>query len=246
MDDIQARLFLRACELLSLDFVRPVFGDLGVGIRMEESLRGLIRDVLLGRFDSSLAVGPYNHGSVEVDAGKVASTGFDVVASTLGSVVRDHFEYWFLYIYRTDGNPWEIYESFFSAWASRARQGAFDAIALIPDGVAVAQAFKEATTTADIRELVHRTRGEPLSSWDRRLFERRGLFSIPSNSDYFPFGDEISLCVRMTRFQQFFRRLISALQERDYKAIETAVAARLTDDPGSFVMISSLPKLQVP
>ena len=52
IDDLHARRWGSATELLSLDFVRPFYEHLGVEIYFEETLRGVLRDVLMQRFDT--------------------------------------------------------------------------------------------------------------------------------------------------------------------------------------------------
>lgn len=239
---IEARRWLFATELLSLDFVRPVYGDLGLGVRFEESLRGILRDAFLGIYEPSSA--PVAAGSPDC---VIAAHHKNVVpalakfGSVFGREQLERIHYWVHYVHGRDENPWEPYEDYLSNWGRVVRREGRDTIGLSADSNMIARDLKAATSAADIESLLRARRSAVLSDWDRPLFEKRGLLDIPAGSDYFPFVDEICLSVRMHRFQNYFCHLVPVLAPGDCDAIENAVLSASAAGR-VFARISELPR----
>lgn len=218
---IEASRYTWALKLLSLDCIRPLYQDLGVGIRFEETLRGLARDALLGTFDGRLV--PLENGSterVELAYQRNIVPALEALGRAIGEIEQRRLHYWVLYVWRTDGNPWRPYLELLSGWASTIRRGHRDSIGLSVDVEAVAIELRDTITTQDIEPLIQKSLSLPLSRWDRRLFEQRGLAEISPGSDFVPFADEIALTIRMKRFHRYLHRFVSLLKPDEIEAIE--------------------------
>lgn len=245
-DYFEARQWFIGAELLSLDFVRPVYGYLGVRVDFEESLRGIVRDALLGRYDERSA--PLRARSPEetvIGYEKNILPALGGLAAAFGEDQLARLRYWVLYIRETDDNPWSAYEGFLSRWASKVRRGEGDAVGFLRDATTIARELKAATAIEDVTGLLGSLRKEPLSVWDRPLFESRGLLDIPAGSDYFPFVDEICLCVRMNRFQEFFKHFAPSLSKGERDSLESVASRTAANERQVFTKINDLPGMVI-
>lgn len=239
MDEyLEARRWQSALELLSLDFVRSVFEELGVDIRFEETLRGLVRDGLLGRFDQqTIPLVAQSPAQVILAHEQNLVPALDALGASLGKIQQIKLRHWVLYVHDSDHNPWVPYHETLSTWAQRIRRKQKDTIGLCGDVQKIALELREATNSKDIEDRLRMARSRQLSAWDQRLFAQRGLLELPPDSDYFPFVDEIELTVRMKRFQHYFGQMASGLSSHDRKAIEAAVRSVANES----VEINNLP-----
>ena len=226
VDYAEAYNWVYGFELLSLDFVRPVYSHLGVGVPAEECLRTMLREAIAGKY----AGGPPSAAPAWGDGVEVAYPAHVVpclanLSSTLGAEAVQRLRYWIRYVHGCDDNPYARYHSFLSSWSSAVRRTGRDELLLSCDAMAVANRLPQVTGNDDIKAILEQAKLNPLSDWDRVLFDQCGLSEIPAGSDYFPYIDGICVTVSMNRFQPFFLEFCSGLGDRDRQAIEDAVAA---------------------
>lgn len=219
--------WLSSLELLSLDFIDPVFSDLGVGVSRVETLRGIVRDTLRGRLhDRELN----RAGSPE----QIASFYSVHVPAMLGVVERAldtdasaSLGYWVSYVACTeDDNPWCSYQNMFESWASVLRRTGIDRIEFSGNPRMILSNFETMTCVEESRQKLISQKRRPLTEWDFPLFRERGLLDLPDGSDFFPFIDQAALVIAMNAFQNFGRWLKASLSEQDFLQIDAAMQAR--------------------
>jgi hypothetical protein len=230
IEDLQARRWIWATELLSLDFIRPFYEYLGVGIFFEETLRGVLRDALMRRFETEREskVSEFSDQLTLVYYQSLVPA-IDMLSKSFDRKIGDQLRYWVAYVYDTDENPWEPYHQFISTWASRIRRGKPDNLGLSFDAATIAREYKTLCGIADVKALMKSVRLIPVSLWDLQRFQMRGFQGSTMELDQLPFVDEIYLCVRMVRFQTYFEQLIDKLSTRDQKVIEESVTFQSSD-----------------
>ena len=225
--------WIRGIEILSLDFARPVYGQLGVRIEYEETLRGLARDALVGRFSGQKV-------AFCLDSWKDPATTYAVwivpflaaVERSLGSNDRGRIIYWIKYVACNDErNPWMLYEQLLSSWASVFRRTGVDRFGLAAGAAAMAAEFQIAHNIDEPKDLLAKQKARFLTDWDLPRFTRLGLLEIPAGSEFFPFVDALILIIRMNRFQCFWRRLPSYVGSDDLERIGFA-ALQLAGENG--------------
>jgi hypothetical protein len=214
---VDARDWVLGLEKLSLDFTRRVYSDLGVGVSLEESLRGMIRDTLLGR----LALEPFAIRGPEgyLTAYVVHIEPFlSLLERALGPRDRRRLEHWIKFIACTDQhNPWMIYKDALSVWASTLARDGTDQIGLSVHSVDIAKRFEQVWNIDQAEGALTRARHLPLSEWDLEIFKKRGLLEIPPDSEFFPFIDDLTLAIGMKRFQEFWMWLLSFLNDSEFR-----------------------------
>ncbi len=223
--------WLSGMELLSLDFLRPVYDDLGTGIGREETLRGLARDALLWHLN------PGFHREPQSTEGMAAFFRYQVGAlvqiaeSALGEGAGQALAHWIQFVQCQEStNPWTKYQDLFLSWASKLRTTGVDAIGFSLGAAEVAERLRESVNAGRVRETLERRRSAFLTEWDFRLFKERGLLEIRDGSPFFPFVDAAILTVEMHRFQTFWMWLVSTATSQDLKAIDVFVRAREETD----------------
>ncbi len=190
----------RGLEIVSLDFVRPVYGELGIGIRFQETLRGLARDTLQGRYTESdlpLLPPPSSIETTDFYSTHVMPL-LNTLERALGQRSRQQLEYWVHYIACSEGqNPWVLYDELMTSWSSAFRRTAKDGIGFSADPAVIAERMRLSRDLAGPRELLFRQRQKFLTDWDFPLFSELGLLEIPKDSEFFPFTDAILLAIGM-------------------------------------------------
>jgi hypothetical protein len=219
-------------KMLSLDFIHPVYGELGVGIRWEETLRGLARDTLRGRHLEGrpllLKSGQSDDLSEFYSIQVVAL--LDLLERALGRKSRLKLEHWVQYIACTENhNPWTVYEDLLTSWASIFRKTRKDEIGFSIDPALIAAELRLARDLDGPRELLSQQRKKFLTAWDFALFSELGLLDIPEGSEFFPFVDGILLAIGMAKFQDFWKWLVSFISSDDLEAVAVAVRKRAQD-----------------
>ncbi|HLH16942.1 MAG TPA: hypothetical protein VKX45_06960 [Bryobacteraceae bacterium] len=218
MMETEARDWKSALEILSLDFARPVYRELGVGIQNEETIRGISRDALLGRYSlpESLEATP----PPEVTTEEGVEPLLPAVARILGDKAARQLGYWVRYTACSESdNPWTEYERLFFAWAGTLRRLGRDDFRLTTDPAIVASQLHWMTNLESSKGILSRQRTKPLSDWDLPLFSRMGLFETPAGSDYFPYVDAIMLTIGLAQFQRFWLWLLPRLKPADLASI---------------------------
>lgn len=214
----QVEDWIEGLQILSLDFARPIYRHLGVGVASEETLRGIVRDALLGRLSGEDRPFDIDRGQ-DPDRTYAVWVGPFVAAlvRALGEPNRARVEHWVRYVNCSAGtrNPWVNYKTLLSSWASVVRMTGVDQIGLATDPGSIAGSLKSAGDCSDIKLALASEAVRPLSQWDFPFFEKMGLRDIPSGSDYFPFVDGIQLTVRMARFQGFWPQFLAAIESPD-------------------------------
>lgn len=227
-----------AAQLLSLDFSRWFYPELGVGILFQESLRGMMRDALAstcGR--DAITFRPDSSGRViAYEASILPALGRFTLA--FGNQDRKRLDFWVNYVFGDDDNPWEPYEDHLLRWARHAAEQPVQPIATGFDTVGIAARLRASISISDIAEVEMRARHEPRSTWDKIWFDRAGESEIPTGSEYLPFLDKALLCIRMHRFQRYVVDFMSLLSEQEQehfdqctRALEIGNAPRFKDLP---------------
>ena len=208
-------------EIISLDFVRPVYVRLGVDVLREEVLRGIARDFLAGR---------YSDDSSSVDDTSELMRFIDRLTKMLGERDAGRFEFWIRYIVCTENtNPWTLYLDLFDVWASNFRKSGADGIGLSRDAASVEAALHSATDVSEAKAILERQRGIGLSEWDIIRCSRRGLLDIPKGADFFPFVDTILMATALAGFQRFWGWFISFVGPSDVQAVADFARRRSVD-----------------
>jgi hypothetical protein len=222
--------WINGIELLSLDFTRPVFSDLGVGVGVElgETIRSLARDTLIGKYSGQKE--PFELGSwsdPEVTWTVWIAPFISAVERAIGSTERRKIEHWIRYTVCTeeDRNPWIVYDNVLSKWASIVRRTDVDPIGFSADAATIAREMKLICDVTEPTNLLAKQAARALTDWDLPRFARLGLFEIPHGSDFFPFVDAIILTIRMSRFQRFWLWLLSYLSPSDLELIASAASS---------------------
>ena len=113
--------WMKGIEALSLDFVAPIYQDLGVGVDDEIELRRLARATLDGCYSgTSLAFEVDSWPDSEIAKVVWIAPFIEVVRQTMGPRALDRLRHWVKYVYCSDEerNPWVAWEEFFSSWAA--------------------------------------------------------------------------------------------------------------------------------
>ena len=214
-------------SLLSLDFLRPVYRDLGLEIVREETLRGMARDALLWRLRPPMPAQPQSREGLAVFFNSQVCTFLQMADTVLGDSAAAALSFWIDFVqYQENSNPWTQYFEAFLSWASDFRVRGVDSIGLSIDAGAVAEHLREYGSTEDARQILDARRASALTEWDFPLFKDLGLLEIPEGSDFFPFIDPAVLTIGMARFQRFWEWLISRATDQDIEAIDTFVNAK--------------------
>jgi hypothetical protein len=241
----EAGAWMEAIELLSLDFARPVFSELGVGIVWEETLRGLARDALLGRVGHRSGLfDTVSMGNADALNSTWRAAFLSVIDRAMGPEDRARVEHWVEHVaFAPTESPWSTYEELLSSWGANFRKTGNDRIGLGSDAGLIARDLK---TTFDVREveaLLTKRASRFLTDWDLPRFKRLGLLEIPEGSDFFPFVDGMLLTIHRSRFQVFWRWLVSALSE---EYLERVGAAALVQSRAQGVPFASPLELPLP
>ena len=230
-------------ETLSLDFIRPVYGELGVEIRCEETLRGLVRDTLKGRLlvdHPRLLKSPTSDDVSDFYTTQVPAL-LHVLETAFGQDSRLRLEHWIQYIaYSENDNPWTLYEDLLTSWASNFRKTGEDEIGL-SDPARIAAELRSARDLDAVTELLSRQSKKFLTDWDFPLFSDFGLLEIPEGSDYFPFVDGIVLAIGMRKFQDFWKWLVSFISAEELQAIAEAAKKRALNKDFAYCEPAKLP-----
>lgn len=215
-------------ELLSLDYVRDVFTELGLELRSQG-------EVIVREAARNALIGATHTGSDEVLSFYLTQVPQyrSAIQSKLGVVSLDRVDQWIKYTLCTEThNPWMQIEDIFTSWASAFRKTAQDAIEL-SDPYCV---LRELTATLNLDVFAQRLalqRSRPLSDWDQPLFVQRGLLELPKDSDYYPWEDTVLLVIGMARFHKFWKWLNRACGERDRKRIISFLIAKAQERDGN-------------
>jgi hypothetical protein len=217
-------------ELLSLDFIRPVYVDLGVGVEWQESLRGLARDALLGTLGSGPPrLQPLPHGESVSFFLATGQPFLDTFQRAFGPQPTERVRFWVEYVLcQEDCNPWVLYERLFARWQGTYRHTGVDEFGFQSEAPIVLSKLREVDAPAASGRLA-KQRNSALSEWDFKLFSKMGLLEIPEDSDFFPFVDAILLAISMRRFQHFWRWLASFAGSASVGSI-AAAAERLATE----------------
>lgn len=234
--------WFKGLELISLDFARPVYHELGVGVHCEETLRGIVRDGLIGRYSE-------NNEPLTVES--ISDRQRAYACCLLPFLTRAHLilgagdfrrlEHWVAFVANKEArNPWVIYDDVFSSWASLFRRKGIDSFGLSNGAQTIAKQFQSASDVGAVTELLTRQTARFLSDWDFPRFDRLGLSEIPEGSDFFPFVDSLILTIRMNRFQHFWRWMLSVIEADDLGRIADAALKR-SEAGGAFCAPGELP-----
>jgi hypothetical protein len=231
-------------DVLSLDFARPVYHDLGLPIGCEETLKGLARDALTGRLGEETILSARPLGD-SADYHSIHAVPFlECTSRIFGPSGRRRVEYWVAYTVCTENhNPWVLYNDVLSTWAAIYRTTNRDEIGFSADPATVAREVKAASDLSVPEAILRKQRQTVLTDWDLSLFSKLGLLEIPEGSDFFPLVDAIELMIAMHRFQTFWPWLLSFIGREDLAAIGSfaKIRARKRDMP--YVSPEALPIL---
>ena len=147
------------------------------------------------------------------------------VVSFLGGAACENLRHWVHSVWALDDNPWWSYKNFLSQWGAEVRRNGYDPIDASSDALLIAEEIRDASSIDDADAVLQTARKCVLSQWDQCILESRGLSEIPAESNYFPLVDEVANVIRMSRFQQYFPRLLQRLGPRGVRIIEHAVRA---------------------
>ena len=236
---VEAAMWIAALEFLSLDVVRLFYYELGLDVPQHETLRGIIRDALSGRFRATEPTVQNRwvsvaHRSFECDIGPALT----VLERALGTEVRQRLKHWVRYVYSFDNNPWTPYHCYLLEWGGRIRRGQPDQVGF-RDPRRLAELVRERTRSDDIEMLVGR---QQPSEWDQAVLGSRGYEDISSGPIYSVLSDQACNVVRQMRFQRFFREMIDTMSEDERHRLERAVSDA-AGRSGTFATISDLEKL---
>ncbi len=234
---------MHALELLSLDFTRCVFGELGVGVSWEESLRGLARDALLGRLGTVGRAFDIESGNQPYETYLAWIAPFlSVLERAMGLDSRRNLEYWVKHVMcASERSPWHIYEEMFTSWAAHFRKTAKDSIGLEADPQVIVLELDRLLDIASVDDRLKKQAASFLSDWDIVRFRRLGVLEIPEGSDFFPFSDDLSLSVERHRFQVFWRWLTEHVSKTDIEAIGRAALGQKSPPQAPRVSPAELP-----
>ena len=224
-------------EIVSLDFVRPVFQRLGLRVQREETLRGVARDVLAGRYPEAPAP------EFSIDQAQLAPF-VSMLETMVGPKDAHSFEFWVRYVVDQETcNPWTLYENLFEVWASTFRTLGRDGIGLSADIKIIEAKFTSITNARDETIALERQRRMILSNWDIALCSEYGLREIPDSSDYFPFVDAVILTIAMAKFQEFWRWLVPFCGTDGMLAIGSAAKIWSEKQSVQYCPTEELPKM---
>jgi hypothetical protein len=225
-----------ALTVLSLDFAAPVYAELGVGVNREETLRGLARDALLGRL---------SYGS-RVDAPPAPPDletphFLDGVRASLGPRAEERVDHWIRFTACTERrlNPWVLYSGLLSGWANVFRRTGSDEIGFAVDPAEVEKTYSRLCSVEDIERILTVERHKAPTEWDASRFAE--FDEVSAGSDFFPYVAEIELAARMSRFQGFWRWLLSYVTPADLQAIGSLAAKRARRGPFVYRSPDDLP-----
>lgn len=218
---LEARDWIYGLELLSLDFIDPVYEQLGIGVRFRNTLKGMARDTLAKRHTEEPApceiLSPRDY--LIFHSAQVMPF-LEMVERTLERGDTQRLHHWVRYIACTDDhNPWMLYEDVLSSWAAILRKTGKDSIGFEADSHLIAARLRAVTDCSEASEALARQRGSFLTAWDFPFFAERGLLEIPENSDFFPFVDGIELAIRMKNFQDFWQWLLLFAGPTDLRSV---------------------------
>lgn len=217
----------RGMELLSLDFLRPAYVALGVGIPREETLRGLVRDGLLWHLHPASHPQPGSTEGLATFFRYQVRALREIAASALGSQGVQELTHWVQFVQSQEAaNPWAAYFEAFLSWASNLRRTGIDVIGFTSDAAVIAQRLRDSGSSEGVRTTLDHRRGIPLSEWDFPLFKARGFLEIPAGSSFFPFIDEAILTVEMHNFQAFWSWLVSKAASQDMEAVDAFIRSK--------------------
>lgn len=214
--------WMTGIEILSLDFARPIYHELGVGVSCEETLRGLSRDTLLGRYSDQQD--PFRLDVwAEPETTRVVwvEPFLGALDRSLGRIEKNRVIRWVMFVHSDDKdrNPWMLYEDLFATWASIFRREGVDGIGFSADAAIIANKLKAAFNLTEPEDTLRKQRSRPLTDWDEPRFTRLGLRDIPEDSDFFPFVDGLLLSIWMARFQGFWQWMSSFITSEDLNRI---------------------------
>jgi hypothetical protein len=236
--------WMRSIELLSLDYVRPVYGSLGVRIELEETLRGLARDTLLGRLAGEPAPFQLDSWSDPADTYRVWITPLlSAIERGLGRQPLLRLEHWVKYIVNAEeDNPWVVYEEFLRHWASEAQAEKSDRLGLSGQhALEIEHELRLASEVDRERTLLRKQSSKPLSDWDFQHFVQMGLLEIPPDSDYWPLEGLTVMIIRRFRFQNFWRWLSVLLSPGEMDRLGAGVLEFATERNLCYSPPSKLP-----
>jgi len=220
----------RGLQLLSLDFVRPVYEELGVGVACHETLRGLARDLLAGRCTTKRHPEPQSVEGLEAFCASEIPVFLQMLEGALGSSDQKKVVHWVRYVACTeDHNPWVPYQEFLLSWASAFRNKGKDEIGFSVDASTITLRLGLIGDLKRVEEVLCRRGRSFLTEWDFPLFKDLGLLEIPAGSHFFPFVDAILLAIDMRRFQVFWLWFISFVGQHDLQSVDAVLRKRSND-----------------
>jgi hypothetical protein len=229
--------------VLSLDFIDPVYDELGVQIRQRETLKGLARDALTGLFTGYLANANASAKGEDFYSAHVLPF-LESSGRVFGLPGRQCVEYWVAYIVCSEGeNPWVLYEDLMSSWAANYRKTGHDEIGFSTDVITIAGEVLLAGDLSVAEATLQQQRRRILTYWDLSIFTRLGLLEIPEGSDFFPLVDGILLMIAMHRFHIFWSWLLSFIGEGDLDAIGRYAKNKFEERKIPYVAPGDLPVL---
>lgn len=228
---LEAHDWLYGLDLLSLDFINPLYEALGIGVRHRETLKGMARDTRAGRHTElpvPREVQSPNDYLIFFSAQVLPF--FDMLERALGVKDKQRVQHWVRYVACTDDhNPWMLYEDALRGWAAILRKTGEDQIGFVADAESIAARLSDEMKIDDVDQILSRQRRSLLTDWDFPFFVKGGLLEIPGDSDFFPFVDGLHLAVEMNRFQRFWQWLISFIGSGDLQSISRFAAAQAED-----------------
>lgn len=199
-------LWRNALIVLSLDFSRAVYSDIGVCVPQQETVRGIARDCLLRRFAPELSSSSGILYDPELTFDEAIPSEFlSRVEQALGHGASELIKYWVLYVVNTElDNPWVQYQDIFLSWASRWRRCCDDSLGIGSESHRLEAKLRSCLDVAGLRSLLEVRRLHNLSEWDAPIFGALGVAEIPPSSNFFPLVSEFTLYCSISRFQSFF------------------------------------------
>jgi hypothetical protein len=230
-------------EILSLDFIEPVYYDLGVQIRDRLTLKRLSRDALTGVLTGHPHNSPFPEGEDFYSAHLVPF--LEWTGGALGRSGRKRLEFWVAYTVSTGiHNPWTFYEGIISTWAAIYRKTNRDEIGFATDPERIAGEVKVAGDLSAAEAVLQKQRRSALTDWDLSVFTKLGLLDVPKGSDFFPLVDAIELTITMHRFHTFWSWLLSFIGPKDLDAIASYAKDKAAQNKVHYVPPGDLPVLE--
>jgi hypothetical protein len=219
--------WLKGLQLLSLDFLRPVYSSLGTGILREETLRGLARDALLWRLDSGCHPEPQSAPGMAAFYRYQVGALLQIAEPALGESAERALTHWIQFVQcQEDSNPWVRYQDAMLSWASHFRKTGIDSIGFSQDAAEIEKRLRQNVKAEEVRKILEQQSTRFLAEWDFPLFKDQGLLDVRDNSPFFPFVDSAVLVVEMHRFQLFWIGLIASVNNGEVRAIDAFVRGR--------------------